>query len=111
MTEDQVFVPKTRAQRGLPEFDPAGEDILGSRVSEKVMNELWEALVDSPIGAAYGAFSYLVCHIALGLLTIAHYGCADVWLAGVPYYQRLWPETVPSWHQPCVFIDTRSPVC
>ena len=60
MTEDQVFVPRTRSELGLPAFDPTKEDLAGSSVSEEVMNELWDALGDSPIGAMYGSFRYLV---------------------------------------------------
>lgn len=53
-------MPKTRSQRGLPAFDPSKEDLIGSRVSEDVMNEMWDALGDSPMGAAYYVFAYLV---------------------------------------------------
>ena len=60
MTQDQVFVPKTRSQLGLPAFDPTNETILGSSVSYKIKKELWEALGDSPIGATLGAAGYLV---------------------------------------------------
>ncbi|KAG2153024.1 fatty acid desaturase-domain-containing protein [Suillus bovinus] len=60
MTQDQVFVPKTRSQLGLPAFDPTKEDILGSSVSDEVMKELREALGDSPIGAMIGAATYLL---------------------------------------------------
>lgn len=60
MTQDQVFVPPTRSELGLPPFDPAREDILGSRVTAEVRKELWEALGDSPIGAVLGSASYLV---------------------------------------------------
>ena len=63
MTQDQVFVPKTRSQLGLKPFNPAKEDKWGASVSEEVKKELWEALGDSPIGAAFGAGSYLVCSI------------------------------------------------
>lgn len=59
LTNDQVFVPKSRSQIGLPPLDPSEEDILGSHVSEKAMNELREALGDSPIGAAITGASYL----------------------------------------------------
>lgn len=61
LSQDQVFVPKTRSERKLPEFDPSQEDLAGSSVSEKVMAELWDALGDSPIGAVFGAAGYLVC--------------------------------------------------
>ncbi|KAG1743331.1 fatty acid desaturase-domain-containing protein [Suillus paluster] len=60
MTQDQVFVPKTRSQLGLPAFDPTKEDILGSSVSVEVMKELREAIGDSPIGATLGAATYLL---------------------------------------------------
>jgi len=60
MTQDQVFVPKTRSELGLPKFNPDGEDLVGSRVTEEVMRELKEAIGDSPIGATIGFFSYLV---------------------------------------------------
>lgn len=86
MTQDQVFVPSTRSELGLQPFDPAKEDLFGSRVSAQVKKELWEALGDSPIGAVLGASSYLVrrrswnlhdqsttylpfCSLADGLLT------------------------------------------
>jgi omega-6 fatty acid desaturase (delta-12 desaturase) len=60
MTNDQVFVPKSRSQRGLPPLDPAKEDLAGSRVDEKVQEELWDALGDSPLGAAWWVFAQLV---------------------------------------------------
>ncbi|KAI1793324.1 fatty acid desaturase-domain-containing protein [Ganoderma leucocontextum] len=60
MTQDQVFVPRTRSELGLPPFDPTKEDLAGSSVSEEVMNELYDALGDSPIGAVYGSLRYLV---------------------------------------------------
>lgn len=63
MTNDQVFVPHTRSDLGLPPLDPSKEDLLGSRVTEEVMKELWEALGDSPIGAVLGSATYLVCSI------------------------------------------------
>lgn len=60
MEQDQVFVPHTRSVVGLKPLDPAREDRLGARVSEEVKKELWEALGDSPIGAAIGAATYLL---------------------------------------------------
>ncbi|KAF8170074.1 delta-12 fatty acid desaturase protein [Pholiota molesta] len=60
MTQDQVFVPPTRSDLGLPPLDPNREDLLGSRVTEEVKKELWEALGDSPIGAIVGPMSYLL---------------------------------------------------
>ncbi|KAI0051092.1 hypothetical protein FA95DRAFT_1535184 [Auriscalpium vulgare] len=60
MTQDQVFVPRTRAQLGLPHLDPAKEDLAGSSITDDVMRELSDALGDSPIGALLGAASYLL---------------------------------------------------
>jgi omega-6 fatty acid desaturase (delta-12 desaturase) len=65
MTQDQVFVPNTRSEVGLKPFDPAREDKLGSRVTEDVKRELWEALGDSPIGAVWGSAQYLVSRFSL----------------------------------------------
>ncbi|KAI0247144.1 fatty acid desaturase-domain-containing protein [Lactifluus subvellereus] len=60
MTQDQVFVPRTRSQRGLPPLNPDGENLLGTSISHEVMKELREAVGDSPIGALFGAGSYLL---------------------------------------------------
>ena len=60
MTQDQVFVPKTRSQLGLPAFDATKEDMHGTSVTEEVKRELWEALGDSPIGATLNAAAQLV---------------------------------------------------
>jgi omega-6 fatty acid desaturase (delta-12 desaturase) len=74
MTQDQVFVPKTRTELHLPALDPAKEDPVGRSVANEVKQELWEALGDSPIGATLGAMSYLVgsilfCWHGIGLRT------------------------------------------
>jgi len=60
MTQDQVFVPKTRSQQGLPAFNAEGENLEGSSISEKVMNELYDAIGDSPIATTLGFASYLL---------------------------------------------------
>ena len=60
MTQDQAFVPCTRSEHGLKPLDPTKEDKLGSRVTDEVKQELWEALGDSPIGAFIGCAKYLV---------------------------------------------------
>jgi len=60
MMQDQVFVPKTRSELGLPPFDPTKEDLYGGSVTEEVKKELWEALGDSPIGASLASASYLL---------------------------------------------------
>jgi omega-6 fatty acid desaturase (delta-12 desaturase) len=53
MTQDQVFVPRTRSQRGLPPLKPDGESLLGVSINNEIMKELHEAIGDSPIGAAF----------------------------------------------------------
>ena len=60
MTQDQVFVPRTRSQRGLPPLNPDGESLLGASIKSEVLKELHEAIGDSPIGSVFGAASYLV---------------------------------------------------
>jgi omega-6 fatty acid desaturase / acyl-lipid omega-6 desaturase (Delta-12 desaturase) len=63
MTQDQVFVPKTRSELGLSPLDLTKEDPYGGSVSGDVKSELWDALGDSPIGATLRAAGYLVCII------------------------------------------------
>jgi len=60
MTQDQVFVPRTRSQRGLPPLNSDGESLVGTSIGNEIMKELHEAIGDSPIGAVFGAGSYLV---------------------------------------------------
>ncbi|KAF7327851.1 Oleoyl phosphatidylcholine desaturase [Mycena kentingensis (nom. inval.)] len=60
LTQDQVWVPKTRSQVGLAPLDPKREDRLGARASLEVQKELVEALGDSPIMAAWGVAMYLI---------------------------------------------------
>jgi len=60
MTQDQVFIPPTRSQCGLPPLNPDGESLLGASISKEVMKELHEAIGDSPIGAAFGVATCLV---------------------------------------------------
>ena len=60
MTQDQVYVPRTRSDRGLPPFNPDGECLGGASVRKEVMKELHEAIDDSPIGTLFGAGFYLV---------------------------------------------------
>jgi len=60
MTQDQVFVPRTRSQRGLAPLNSDGESLTGSSIRNEVMKELHDALGDSPIGAVLGAASYLL---------------------------------------------------
>ena len=95
MTEDQVFVPRTRSELGLPAFNPAKEDLAGSSVSEEVMNELWDALGDSPIGAMYGSFRYLVSiPVTLSLLHNLTTQTIDRRVARIPRRQCIWPNAV-----------------
>lgn len=60
LTQDQVFVPRTRSELGLPAFNEKGENKHGSSVSEEVKKELLEALGDSPIANTIGFASYLL---------------------------------------------------
>jgi omega-6 fatty acid desaturase (delta-12 desaturase) len=60
MTQDQVFVPPTRSGMGLPPLDPTRETVLGDRVTQEIKKEFYEALGDSPIGAVFFPFTYLI---------------------------------------------------
>jgi omega-6 fatty acid desaturase / acyl-lipid omega-6 desaturase (Delta-12 desaturase) len=60
MNQDQVFVPRTRSQCGLPPLNSDGESLMGTSISNEIMKELHEAIGDSPIGAVFGSGSYLV---------------------------------------------------
>ncbi|KAI0726295.1 delta12-fatty acid desaturase [Fomitopsis betulina] len=71
MTQDQVFVPKTRSQLGLPPLDPEQEDLRGSSVTEEIKQELLEALGDSPMGATIGILTYLLGGFQAYVLTNA----------------------------------------
>lgn len=63
--QDQVYIPKTRSQLGLPPLDPSSENLEGSSVTEKVKKELYEAIGDSPIAAALGVAFYVVSNRSL----------------------------------------------
>lgn len=60
MTQDQVFIPPTRSDLGLPPLNGDAEDLQGSRVSAEIINEFKEAVNDTPIATTLGFFSYLV---------------------------------------------------
>ncbi|KAF6757481.1 fatty acid desaturase [Ephemerocybe angulata] len=61
MTQDQVFVPSTRSELGLPPLKEGQEDLPRlPRSANLVKKELYEALGDSPIGAMYGSAIYLL---------------------------------------------------
>jgi omega-6 fatty acid desaturase (delta-12 desaturase) len=62
LTGDQVFVPKTRSERGLPARNPEKENLEGSKVSIDVQEELWEALGDAPLAPIV----WLTAQFALG---------------------------------------------
>ncbi|GLB39163.1 putative acid desaturase [Lyophyllum shimeji] len=68
MSKDEVFVPWTRKELGAPEFNPAGEDLLGTTVSQEIKRELYEALGDSPIGTFVESMAYLLAGLPLYLL-------------------------------------------
>jgi hypothetical protein len=91
-----VFVPATRSDLGLPPLDPAREDVLGSRVTEEVKKELWEAIGDSPIGAILTPASYLV---SIFLEACSSLSCSDDlyvawWMDSVYHDQRFWPTQI-----------------
>jgi omega-6 fatty acid desaturase / acyl-lipid omega-6 desaturase (Delta-12 desaturase) len=60
LTQDQVFVPATRSQLGLPKLDTEHEDVQGTSVSLKMQEELMEAIGDSPLVSGIRAAGYLI---------------------------------------------------
>ncbi|KAF7969475.1 hypothetical protein HWV62_27267 [Athelia sp. TMB] len=60
LTQDQVYVPWTRSEVGLPPLNPEKEDLMGRHVADEVKAELYEALGDSPIGAFLTTIKYLL---------------------------------------------------
>ncbi|KAJ6484376.1 fatty acid desaturase-domain-containing protein [Mycena vitilis] len=69
MTQDQVFVPWTRSQVGLPPLDHArGDDILGGNVPAAVQNEIWEAIGDTPMAAFIKCTAYLAAGLPMYLV-------------------------------------------
>lgn len=97
MTQDQVHVPKTRSQLGLPPLDPAGEDLYGGSVTDAVKSELWDALGDSPIGASIMSMAPLVStsaelHIAIGRTHILYLARR---MATLHFHECIWPKEVP----------------
>jgi hypothetical protein len=80
MTQDQVFVPPTRSGLDLPPLDAAREDSTGEHVTKEVMAEMWEALGDSPISAAFmGALQLVGLQMGLQM-----WGKSDLGLTAVP---------------------------
>ncbi|KAJ7039747.1 fatty acid desaturase-domain-containing protein [Mycena alexandri] len=68
MTQDQVFVPWTRSQVGLPPLDSTRDDLLGTNVPEAVQNEIWEAIGDTPMAAFIKCTFYLLAGLPSYLL-------------------------------------------
>jgi hypothetical protein len=104
MTQDQVFVPPTRSELGLRPFDPSKEDLLGSRVTDEVKKEMWEALGDSPIGAAMGSASYLV-NFSLSTRLLKYSFCVFTArrLACLHPHERLWSKEVSKGYHSSVY--------
>lgn len=102
MTQEQVYVPKTRSQLGLPAFNPAGEDLQGSSVTDEIMKELYEACGDSPLGAMWGSFTYLVCCSISRLRDCLTNMLSPLvlWLVAVFALECVWPEALPQWNEP-----------
>ncbi|KAG8949753.1 hypothetical protein FRC04_008293 [Tulasnella sp. 424] len=53
LTGDQVFIPRTRSELGLPPLDPQKENLEGSKVSVDLQELLSEALEDAPIVSVF----------------------------------------------------------
>jgi len=51
LTNDQVFVPKTRKELGLPALNLEKENVEGTKVSIELQQEFLDALNESPLGS------------------------------------------------------------
>ena len=94
MDQDQVFVPNTRSQAGLKPFDPTKEDLFGSRVSEEVKREMWEALGDSPIGAVIGSATYLVRYSIITSTPVPYLDRTARWMACIYHQECIWSAQI-----------------
>jgi hypothetical protein len=103
MTQDQVFVPRTRSDRGLPPLNPDGESLLGASIRKEVLKELHEAIGDSPIGAVLGSGSYLVCPRSYSAELDRNFNFVSAfWVAHVHDPQCGQPEALSCRYQPLV---------
>ncbi|KAG8949759.1 hypothetical protein FRC04_008299 [Tulasnella sp. 424] len=62
LTGDQVFVPKTRKERGLPALDAEKENLEGTKVALDLQEIFSEALEDAPIVSV----AWLTAQLAVG---------------------------------------------
>jgi len=62
LTADQVFVPKTRSEKGLPPLNQEKENLEGTKVSVDLQAEFMEALNESPIASVF----WLTCQLLFG---------------------------------------------
>ncbi|KAG8931094.1 hypothetical protein FRC01_001854 [Tulasnella sp. 417] len=62
LTGDQVFVPKTRKERGLPALDAEKENLEGTKVALDLQEIFSESLEDAPIVAVF----WLTAQLLLG---------------------------------------------
>ncbi|KAG8931098.1 hypothetical protein FRC01_001858 [Tulasnella sp. 417] len=63
LTGDQVFVPNTRSELGLPPLDPERENLEGTQVSLDLQQLFSEALEDAPIVSVF----WLTVNLLFGL--------------------------------------------
>ncbi|KIO29405.1 hypothetical protein M407DRAFT_21470 [Tulasnella calospora MUT 4182] len=68
LTGDQVFVPKTRSELGLPHLDHERENLEGTRVSVDLQELLSEALEEAPIVSIFWLTAQLLCGWPLYLI-------------------------------------------
>ncbi|KIY65478.1 hypothetical protein CYLTODRAFT_492309 [Cylindrobasidium torrendii FP15055 ss-10] len=59
---DQVYVPRTRSELGLPPHNPEreGGDLFGTHVVDEARQEFWEAVGITPLGTIFGMAKYLL---------------------------------------------------
>lgn len=94
MTQDQVYVPWTRSEMGLPPLNPEKEDIMGRNVSEEIKSEFFEAIGDSPIGAFLTVAKYLVGYSLLRSIPPSHIPPIARGIPSVSYHECQGPAKI-----------------
>ncbi|KAK8858544.1 hypothetical protein IAR55_002773 [Kwoniella newhampshirensis] len=102
LTRDEVHVPRTRSQRGIPEIKEEGE-FLGVNVSEKRQSELRDAIDESPLGTLWNLFLHQVFGWPLYLFRNAsgqlhypagtnHFTPSSIIFKANHYWQIIWSD-------------------
>jgi hypothetical protein len=107
---DEVFVPRTRDQLGLPKLDEVKEDVEGFNVTAERQKELAEAIGDAPLFVLVNLIVQQVRRAPLSSEPATARTVADSVrstarrLADVPHPQRQRPAPLPPADQPLLAV-------